>query len=130
MTDQEIDKLEGAELDLAIASVCEDIPASALGYKGRWWKYDHDLWLRTSKVEFIPARSFCNDGGNVAVELLAKLREWDYLWDVGVRGNEIEAVAGNMDTEEWEFVYQGTSFETTVARLFLRVVEARKAVPS
>lgn len=123
MTDEAIDMLEGAALDVAVAAVMdprpESMPDGWMAFAVRhsaagWWKL-----LANSKV-WSPARSISTDGGNIAVELLEKLREWGFYPGVEWAGSDWVASSSTHLQ-----LGVGDDIGTAVARLLLRVARDR-----
>lgn len=124
MTNEQIDSLEGRALDTAIAEGMEpDKPAP-----DRWGpRYSPREWWTATFVSgprWTPTYSMSTEGGNIAVELMEKMREWG--WIVIITDCHDDYMAEAMSAKFHGISVHRISFSDAVARLFLRVCETRK----
>lgn len=126
--ESEIDNLSVAALDRAIASAMEpEYPANPWSHSSQWWHFGFaESWDKNcSARKRIPAKKL---SGNVAVELLEKLKEWNWFCILD-QGDLAWRMTANYFGDDQERTCEASGdFTIAVARLFLRVHEARKAM--
>lgn len=129
MTDAEIDNLSVPHMNWAIARAMEPNPPTPDKWGPRFsplrWFY-----LAISGDAWNIARGLELDGGNIAVALLEQVWKWGWRWSMEQADSGIHAFAFHPDRDSTD-VLSGSAptLPFAVARLFLRIVEARKAKP-
>jgi hypothetical protein len=128
MTDDEIDKLSGPALDRAIASAMEPNIGKAEEFGPRW--SPETWWHNTGGKEcrWVPARLFGREPEFIAIMLLEKMKSWEWLCILD-QGDLSWRMTANYFGDDQERTCEASGeFAISVARFFLRVVEARKSI--
>lgn len=128
MTNQEIDNLTGDALDRAIAGAMESGIDMPNRFGPRWSPANWWFNIGGNNPAWVPARKFDSDEGGIAMALLEKMKEWNWLCILD-QGDIAWRMTANYFGDDQERTCEAAGdFTIAVARLFLRVFEARKAV--